>query len=93
MFHESTPVLVALKLVTFALGLYLVYLGYKAYRKQRQRTVLWLTAGLLILTVGVGSEYAAFAGLNWSLQVSHFVEAVVGVIGFAVLVYSLHAKD
>ena len=87
-----TSVLIGLKLVTLALGFFLVYLGVGAYVRKRQRTVFWMSVGLLILTLGVVAEYAAFAGLGLSLDQAHIVEAVVGVIGFAVLVYSLYVR-
>lgn len=89
----STSILVlsVLKLVTIALGFVIVYLGARAYRASRRKPLLWLTVGMGIMTLGAISEGLAFQGLRWSLEQSHVVEAVVTLVAFAVLVYSLYA--
>ena len=83
-------ILVGLKLVTVVLGFVIVYLGAKAYRSTRRKPLLWLTVGMAIMTLGAISEGAAFQGLRWSLGESHLFEAVVTLVAFAVLVYSLY---
>lgn len=89
----GTEVLLAIiKLVTVAAGFYIVFLGVKAWRKNRQKTILLLAAGLLVLTLGAISEGAAYQGLGWTLDQSHIFEAVVTLLGFLVLVYSLRVK-
>lgn len=83
-------ILSALKLVTVALGFTIVYLGAKAYRASGRKSILWLTAGMAIMTLGAISEGIAFQGLDWGLDQSHIFEAVVTLVAFAVLVYSLY---
>ncbi|HWH07744.1 MAG TPA: hypothetical protein VNX21_00995 [Candidatus Thermoplasmatota archaeon] len=89
---EGTSILIlsGLKLVTVALGFVIVYLGAKAWRSTRRKPLLWLTVGMAIMTLGAISEGAAFQGLRWSLAESHVFEAVVTLVAFAVLVYSLY---
>lgn len=58
----------------------------------RQPTLLWLTVGMAVLTLGAVSEGAAYRGLNWTINQSHVFEAIVTVIGFLILVYSLYAR-
>lgn len=91
--NDDTTILIlsALKLVTVLLGFVIVFLGAKAYRAQRRKPILWLTIGIGIMTLGAISEGAAFQGLGWSLSVSHFVEAIVTLVAYGVLVYSLYA--
>ncbi|HLE48155.1 MAG TPA: hypothetical protein VI818_07660 [Candidatus Thermoplasmatota archaeon] len=84
--------LVLLKFVTVLLGFYIVYLGYKAYRKQPHGNLLWMTVGMGVLTLGAISEGIAYQGLGWTLGASHIFEAVVTLLGFGILVYSLFAK-
>lgn len=43
------------------------------------------------MTLGAISEGAAYQGLQWTIGQSHIFEAVVTLIAFAVLVYSLYA--
>lgn len=83
-------ILSIVKLITVALGFVVIYLGAKAYRATRRKPLLYLTLGIGIMTLGAISEGLAFQGLGWSLEQSHIVEAVVTLIAFAVLVYSLY---
>lgn len=83
-------VLSALKLVTVILGFIIVYLGAKAYRASGRKPILWLTVGMAIMTLGAISEGAAFQGFGWGLNESHVFEAIVTLVAFAVLVYSLY---
>ena len=88
----STEIMLSgIKLLTVLLGIIVVYLGWKAYRASRRKPLLWLTAGMLIMTLGAISEGAAFQGLGWTIEQSHIFEAIVTLVAFAVLVYSLYA--
>lgn len=84
--------LAAIKIVTAVIGFYLVYLGLKAYGKNPTRTTLWMTVGIATLTVGAISEGLALQGLGWTQSQSHVFEAIVTLVGFALLAYSLFAK-
>lgn len=89
---ESTELILSgIKLVTVALGVLVVYLGWKAYRTSHRQPLLWLTVGMFIMTLGAISEGAANLGLGWTLDQSHIFEAIVTLIAFAVLVYSLYS--
>lgn len=79
------------KAITVVLGFVIVYLGTKAYRASHRKPVLWLTIGMAIMTLGAISEGLAFQGLGWELDQSHVLEAIVTLIAFAVLIYSLYA--
>ena len=81
----------AIKLVTVVLGVVIVYLGAKAYRATRRKPILWLTVGMAIMTLGAISEGLAYQGLDWGLDQSHVFEAIVTLVAFGVLVYSLYA--
>lgn len=91
-FSSTENLLVLLKLFTVAAGFFIVYLGWRAYRTNRQRTVLWMTLGMLVLTFGAISEGAAYQGLQWTLDQSHLFEALVTLMGFGLLVHSLYTK-
>jgi len=67
-----------------------VYLGGRAYRATHRKPILWLTIGMAIMTLGSISEGAAYQGLGWTLDESHLVEAVVTLVAYGVLVYSLY---
>jgi hypothetical protein len=54
--------------------------------------LLWLTVGMAVLTLGAVSEGAAYQGLQWTLDESHIFEAVVTLLGFGILVYSVASR-
>lgn len=81
----------SIKLVTVALGVVVVYLGWKAFRTSRTRPLLWLTVGMFIMTMGAVSEGIAYQGLQWTIGESHIFEAIVTLVAFGVLVYSLYS--
>lgn len=81
----------ALKLITVGLGFVIIYLGWKAYRTSHRKPLLWLTLGMIVMTLGAISEGLAYQGLGWTLDQSHLFEAIVTLIAFSILVYSLYA--
>lgn len=84
-------ILSGIKLVTVILGVMVVYLSWKAYRVTRRKPLFWLMVGMLVMTLGAISEGAAYQGLEWTIESSHIFEAVVTLVAFAILVYSLYA--
>lgn len=91
MVEASFVVLTALKFVTVVLGFLVVFLGWRAYRTSRRKPLLWLTVGMAVMTLGAIAEGAAYQGFAWGLDESHLFEAIVTLIAFAILVYSLYA--
>lgn len=89
---EAETWLILIKLFTVAAGFYIVYLGWRAWLSGRQKTVLWLTIGMAVLTVGAITEGAAYQGLRWDPDEAHIFEGLVTLLGFLTLVYSLHAR-
>jgi hypothetical protein len=81
--------LVIIKFFTVIAGLYIVFLAFKAYRQRPARNVLWLAVGMAILTLGAISEGIAYQAIGWSIEQSHIFEAIVTLIGFVILVYSV----
>lgn len=88
----TLAILSATKFLTVALGFLVVYLAFKAYGRSKRRSILWLGIGMAIMTAGAISEAAAYQGLGWSLDQSHIFEAIVTLLAFGGLVYSLYAK-
>jgi len=76
--------------VTVLLGAWIVYLAAKAFRVSRTRSMFWLTVGMATLTFSAIAEGLAFRGAGLSLDQAHVVEGVFTLLGFAILVWSLH---
>lgn len=79
-----------MKVLTVFAGFYLVLLALRAFRTQPSRTLLWLTLGMAVLTIGAISEIAYYQGFSADLEEAHLFEAVVTLVGLGFLVYSLH---
>lgn len=89
--ENQIVILSFLKAVTVLFGFIVVYLGAKAWRATRRRPVLWLTIGMAIMTLGAISEGLGYQGLDWTIEQSHVFEAIVTLVAFGVLVYSLYS--
>lgn len=90
--YDSTILILSgIKFVTVILGAIIIFLGVRAYRATRRRHMLWLTVGMAALTAGAISEGLAFQGLHWTLEQSHVFEAIVQLVAFGILIYSLFA--
>ncbi|MFA5862006.1 MAG: hypothetical protein WDA16_09970 [Candidatus Thermoplasmatota archaeon] len=79
-----------LKSLTVVLGIVIVYLAAKSYRASRKRPIFLLTVAMALLTLGAISEGILFQGLRWTIEQSRLVEAVITLVAFAILVYSLY---
>jgi CHASE2 domain-containing sensor protein len=84
--------LVILKLFTVAAGFFIVYLGWRAFRAQRQKTLLWMTVGIATLTLGAIAEGLMLQGFGLDIDQAHIIESIVTLLGFVFLVYSLYAR-
>lgn len=93
--HEITmqTAIVALKTITLLLGGLITYLAFKAYRRTDSRSLLALTVGFGVVTVGsflagVADQVSA-AGFRLGL----LIESALVAVGFAVIVYSLYVTE
>ncbi len=89
---QALTLLTVIKVFTIAAGLFIVYVAFRSYQRRPQRTMFWMMLGILFLTLGAVTEGLAVQGLNWAANESHLFEAVVTLVGFAVLLYSLYVK-
>lgn len=83
--------IIAVKTGILVLGGLITYLSYKAYRNTGERSLRALTIGFGIITFG-----ALLAGVldtlhNISLALGVLIDAVLTLIGFAVITYSLYS--
>jgi hypothetical protein len=81
-----------LKIFTVMLGVLIVTKSWQAYKATNRKPFLWLTIGFGLMTVGAIAEGAAYR-LLFDLDQAHIIEAVFTLSAFAVLVYSLYARE
>jgi len=93
--HEITiqTAIVALKTISLLLGGLITYLAFKAYRRTDSRSLLALTTGFGIVTVGtLLAGVADQVGAN-GFRLGLLIESSLVAVGFAVIVYSLYVTE
>lgn len=73
------------------LGLYFLFRARQASRKHENSHLLVLAFAVGFLTAGVLVEGFAVRVLDWPIASAHVLEASLSLVGFGLLVYSLHS--
>ena len=82
-----------LKLIIVLLGTVLVYLGFKGYRRTRSKDMVFLSIGFGLITAGSVAAGILFEFLGFELVDVSIVEAVMVIVGFGSLMYSVYGFD
>ena len=93
MILQDIFVLRFLKLIIVLLGTVLVYLAIKGYRKTRRKDMIFLALGFALITAGSVAAGVLFEFIGFQLVDVDIVEAVMVILGFACLVYSIFGFD
>ena len=93
MILQDIFVLRFLKLIIVLLGTVLVYLAIKGYRKTRRKDMIFLALGFALITAGSVAAGILFEFIGFQLVDVDIVEAVMVILGFACLVYSIFGFD
>jgi hypothetical protein len=83
--------LVAVKTAILVLGGLITYFSYKAYRNTGEGSLRALALGFGIITFGALLAGGLDVLLNVSLALGILIDAVLTLLGFAVITYSLYA--
>ncbi len=82
-----------LKLIIVLLGMVLIYLALKGYRKTRRKDLIFLAMGFALITAGSVAAGVLFEFLGFQLVDVEIVESAMIVLGFASLIYSIFGFD
>lgn len=82
-----------LKLIIVLLGTVLVYLGFKGYRRTRSKDMVFLSLGFALITAGSVAAGILFEFLGFQLVDVSIVEAIMVIVGFGSLIYSVYGFD
>lgn len=88
---HQTLILTVLNGGAAALGAYFLMQAYRSYQTHGSRHLEVVAIAVGVLTMGLLIEGFAVRFLGWSIPMAHVLEAVLGVVGFGLLAYSLHA--
>jgi len=82
-----------LKLIIVLLGMVLIYLAVKGYRKTRRKDLVFLALGFALITAGSVAAGILFEFLGFQLVDVEIVESAMIVLGFASMIYSIFGFD
>ena len=91
LFVEMDWVVTVIKLVALVLGVFIVYLAYKGYRRNSSKPLLYVALGFALITAGTMVEGILYVIIGQELLVALFVSTVITVIGFLAIIYSIYA--
>jgi len=90
--HTQWLVVGALRSVMALLGLAVVWTSWRAYRKTKGRQFMLLALGFGLLTAGVVLAGALFNLADVGIARALIAEAVVAIVGLAVILYSVYGR-
>jgi len=84
--------LVAAKTVVLLVGAAVAALALLAYRRMRERVMLYLGIGFAFIAFGSFIEGVLFEGLSWDLMAVHIVESGFVLVGLVTLAVTLRPR-
>ncbi|WP_458189743.1 DUF7521 family protein [Haladaptatus sp. NG-WS-4] len=87
-----TPLVIALKTLTLALGGVITYFAFKAYRRTGSPALRSLAIGFGIVTLGAFLAGVADQAFRADREFVLVIESALTAIGFASIAYSLYAE-
>ncbi len=85
-------ILRTLKGAILGVGVIILYLALKNYRREHNRAMVFLGLGFGFITVGAVLAGVFFEVLKADLLISDIAEASMTVIGFAFILYSIFGR-
>jgi hypothetical protein len=76
------------------LGVFIVYLAYTGFRRNRSRPLLFVAIGFALITGGTVAEGILYVLLGSQLLAAITAGTAITVLGFAAIIYSIYSvKD
>jgi len=84
----------ATKIAALVLGVFIVYLAYRGFRRNRSRPLLYVAVGFALITGGTIAEGILYVILGSQLLAAITAGTAITVLGFAAIIYSIYVvKD
>ena len=84
--------LAAAKVVVLLLGMAIAALAWLAYRRSRERLMLGLAIGFVLVAIGSFLEGFLFEILSWDLLTVHLIESVFVLGGLGTIAFLLRPR-
>lgn len=78
------------KVIALFLGVFIVYLAYKGFRRNRTKPLLYVALGFALITAGTILEGMLFI-VTKTLLPSTGVGTIVTIAGFIAIIYSIYS--
>lgn len=85
-----TIVIIGLKMLTLILGGSIVYFAFKAYKRTEDNSLMALSLGFVIITVGFLLAGLIDQVLPLERNIALIIESIFTTIGFGGILYSLY---
>ncbi|WP_396610657.1 hypothetical protein ACH9L7_10475 [Haloferax sp. S1W] len=85
--------LVIAKLVTMGIGLVIAATAYRGYRRTERSSMLYLSVGFTIISIGSVIEGILFDVLHFSIFWAGTVQTSIVAVGMLVILYSLYGPS
>lgn len=88
MVDQLAILVIILRILVFVLGGVVVWLGIRGYQKTRERFMLFVAVGLILVTLGsfIEGVFFEFAGRT---NPAHALETSLSALGFLVIIYAV----
>lgn len=89
--HETTLLILrVVKIALLGLGGSIAYLAWTGWRRSRDRTMLFLAVGFVLVTAGVLLQGLLFELANFGAFAADLFASVVVLAGFGAILWSLY---
>ena len=78
------------EIAIISLGSLIIYLSFRAYRRNRSRSMLFLSLGFLMIVAGSMVEEILLEMFRYSMIEAHIAENLLLACGLLVIVYSIY---
>lgn len=85
-------ILLSLSLISFAIGIYVGLLGYRAYKKDKDKIMLTLCTGFLLIAFSNLFEEFLLNILGFEVIPAHQIRVPLFTLGMIMILYSLKMK-
>lgn len=82
--------LVASEVIIIFLGGLIIYVGVRAYRRTKSRSVLAVSLGFAVMVTGSLAEEIVLQLLPYPMTEAHIIRNSIEAVGLLILVYSLY---
>lgn len=80
------------KALIVVMGSLIVYLSYRGYRRDKSKSMLFLSLGFAFVTIGAVVAGVLFELVGFSLADVYGIEAAMAALGLVTILYSIYGK-